>query len=123
MISLKKLITIPLAVAALGGVVTANAQTDATASGAAAPSTSTQPTTKKQARSQNHQLEMKIRHTLTKTKHLDSSGITILVKNGKVTLEGNAPDDDQIQRAVSTVQGVPGVTGVTNNLMVHEAGN
>jgi hyperosmotically inducible protein len=117
MVSLKKLITIPLAIAALTGAVTANAQTDTAASGASA-----QPT-KKQARTQNHELEKKIRHTLTKTKHLDSSGITILVKGGKVTLEGSAPDDDQIQRAVSTVSGVPGVTGVTNNLMVHEPGN
>lgn len=117
MVSLKKLITIPLAIAALTGVSTANAQTDTAASSTSAPPT------KKQARTQNHQLETKIRHTLTKTKHLDSSGITILVKNGKVTLEGNVPDDDQIQRAVSTVSGVPGVTGVTNNLMVRQPGN
>ena len=112
--ALKKLVTILFAMAALAGAATVQAQIDSTAS-VGAPS-------RKTIRKQNHQLESKIRHVLTKTKTLDSSSITILARSGKVTLEGQAPDKDQIELAGRTVTSVPGVTNVTNNVTVHEAG-
>lgn len=119
--SLKKLAAISFAIAALAGATTVQAQTDSAAS-AAAPAAPAAPT-KKDIRKQNHQLESKVRHALTKTPHLDSSSITILARSGKITLEGMAPDDDQIKLAGKTAASVPGVSKVTNNVTVHEAGN
>jgi osmotically-inducible protein OsmY len=108
----KHLTIVTLTAAALAVIAPAYAQTDATA-----------PLTKKAVRKQNHQLESKVRHALTKTKQLDSSNITILARSGKVTLEGDAPDDQQIQLAGTAAAGVAGVTGVTNNLRVREVGD
>ncbi|MCP3711386.1 BON domain-containing protein [Paraburkholderia sp. CNPSo 3274] len=105
-----------LTLGALTGIAPVFAQTDAPGSGAAVPS-------KKEMRKENHQLEAKVRHELTQTKHLDSSGITILARGGKITLEGDAPDDQQINLAATRAAGVAGVTGVKNNLHVRAAGN
>jgi hyperosmotically inducible protein len=113
--ALKKLVTILFAMAALAGAATVQAQSDSTASAGAA--------SRKTIRKQNHQLESKVRHALTKTKNLDSSSITILARSGKVTLEGQAPNKDQIELAGKTATSVPGVTSVTNNVEVHETGN
>jgi hyperosmotically inducible periplasmic protein len=99
--------------AALAGVSSTYAQTD-TAS--AAP-------TKKEIRKQNHQLELKVRHALTATKRLDSAGIVIVARGGEVTLDGDAPDADQIQVAAATTSKVSGVTDVRNLLHVREAGH
>ncbi|SOE83658.1 BON domain-containing protein [Burkholderia sp. YR290] len=118
MSSRKNLLTVAFAAAFIAGVVPAYGQTDTPASGV-----TTAPSSKKAARKQNHQLEGKVRHALTATKHLDSSGIVILARGGKVTLEGDAPDDQQIQMAAATAAKVAGVTGVTNNLHIREAGN
>ncbi|HEY1997004.1 BON domain-containing protein [Paraburkholderia sp.] len=117
MTTLKTITITLLAAAALGAAPYVSAQTDSGASDAAPPSS------KKAARAHNHQLEKSVRHALTHTKHLDSSGITILVKGSVVTLEGNVPTDDEIQLAGKVAGGVSGVTSVTNNLSMHEAGN
>jgi hyperosmotically inducible periplasmic protein len=101
-------------VAAAVGIGTAHAQTDATAPA---------PTTKKAARKQNHQLESKVRHALGSSKGIDSSGVMIVARGGRVTLDGTATDDAQIQLVGATAAKVPGVTGVTNNLRVREAGH
>jgi hypothetical protein len=114
----KHLTIVTLTAAALTVTIPAYAQTDATP-----PSAPTAPLTKRAVRKQNHQLEWKVRHALTKTKQLDSSNITILARSGKITLEGDAPDEQQIQLAGTAAAGVAGVTGVTNNLRVREAGN
>jgi osmotically-inducible protein OsmY len=100
--------------AALASVTSTYAQTSGT---------TTPPASKKEVRRQNHQLESKIRHALSATERLDSSGIVILARGGAVTLDGNAPDDEQIQLAADTTSRVGGVTGVTNNLHVREAGH
>ena len=118
MSSRKNLLTAAIVATFIGGIVPAYGQTDTSASGV-----TTTPSSKKTVRKQNHQLEGKVRHALTATKHLDSSGIVILARSGKVTLEGDAPDDQQIQLAAATAAKVAGVTGVTNNLHIREAGN
>ncbi|QGZ63061.1 BON domain-containing protein [Paraburkholderia acidisoli] len=112
----KYLSTFALALAALSLAGTAFAQDDAAAAPAA-------PLTKKQIRTQNHQLESKVRHTLNRTKELDASGITIVARNGKITLDGTAEDDTQIQLAATTAATVPGVTGVSNYVRMREPGH
>jgi osmotically-inducible protein OsmY len=118
MSSRKNTLAIAFVTVAIAGMVPVYAQTDPTA-----PDAITAPSSKKVARKQNHQLEGKVRHALTSTQHLDSSGILILARGGKVTLEGDAPDDKQIQVGATTAAKVSGVTGVTNNLHIREAGN
>jgi hyperosmotically inducible periplasmic protein len=97
---------------------------------AAAPSLAQTSTTapaatqgKKATRAQNRQLENQVRHTLTKTKDLDASGIIVVARSGKVTLDGTVPDEDQIQLAGDTAAGVTGVSNVTNNVRMREAGH
>lgn len=113
----RNLIVIAIVAAAIAGAVPVCAQTHAAASEAATPPT------KRIVRKQNHQLEIKVRHALTATKHLDSSGIVILARGGDVTLLGDVPDASQIPVAQSAASKVAGVTGVTNNVRVYEPGN
>jgi hyperosmotically inducible protein len=115
--ALKKIAIALVATTALIGTTYATAQTnDATADSTAQPS-------KKAQRAQNHKLEMTVRHALTHTKHLDSSGITVLARSGVVTLDGTVPSDDQIQVAVDAATGVAGVSSVKSNLLMREAGH
>jgi hyperosmotically inducible protein len=78
---------------------------------------------KKAVRAQNHQIEKTVRRALTKTKGLDSSGITILVKHNVVTLDGTVPDESQIALAESSAKDAAQSNKVTNNLTVREVGN
>ncbi|MCA8348500.1 BON domain-containing protein [Burkholderia cepacia] len=117
--SLKHSIIVAAVVAfSLGSVSLAYAQTNPVpASGPAATPG------KNALRAQNRQLAAKVRKELASTKHLNSSGIVILARSGKITLQGNAPDNEQIQLAASTAANVAGVTDVTNYLHVREAGH
>src|SRR5471032_3505688 len=88
--------------------------------------TATVPSTassKKVVRAQNRQIEKTVRRALTKTKGLDSSGVTILVKKNVVTLNGTVADDSQIALAESSAKDAAQSNKVTNNLTVREVGN
>jgi hyperosmotically inducible protein len=65
---------------------------------------------------QDHALAKNVRHALYKTKGLVSSGITVLVKNGMVSLDGTVPEQGQIALAGDAAQSVTGVASVKNNL-------
>jgi hyperosmotically inducible protein len=69
---------------------------------------------------QDHALAKSVRHALHTTKGLTSSGITVLAKNGTVSLSGMVPDQGQVALAGSTAQSVAGVTSVNNNVLVSE---
>ncbi|CAD6534017.1 hypothetical protein LMG27952_02866 [Paraburkholderia hiiakae] len=92
------------------------AQTDTSAATSATPS-------KKEIRAQNRKLESQVRHALTKTKDLDAAGITVVARGGKITLDGTVPDEDQIALAGTSAAGVAGVSSVTNNVRMREAGH
>jgi hyperosmotically inducible protein len=79
--------------------------------------------TKKATRAQNHQLARNVRQALSKTKNLTSSAVTVLARGGKVTLNGTVPADEQIAIASEVASGVPGVSGVENNLLLRVAGH
>ena len=78
---------------------------------------------KQTIRAQNLQLENQVRRTLTKTKNLAAGGIIVVARSGKITLDGTVPDEDQIQLAGTAAAGVPGVSDVTNNVRMREAGH
>jgi hyperosmotically inducible periplasmic protein len=99
----------------------AYAQTDASTD--TGNTTSAAAPTKKQIRQQNHALEKMVRQTLTKTKHLDSSDIVIVARNGNVTLDGSVPDPSQIDVAGKSAASVPGVKHLDNRVTLREAGN
>ncbi|HEV3106702.1 MAG TPA: BON domain-containing protein [Trinickia sp.] len=117
MTSLKKIAMTFLTIAALFGAANASAQTvSGTAGGSAQLS-------KKAMRAEDRQLAKKVRHALTKTKHLTSSDIVILAKDGVVTLDGTVPTEEEIQLAAATAGSVAGVQSVKNNLSMHESGH
>ena len=117
MTTLKQIAIACLAVTALIGTTYANAQTDS----GTADISSLSP--KKEIRAQNRQLAKTVRHALTHTKDLTSSGITVLARGGVVTLDGTVPTDEEIQVATNVASNVPGVHAVTNNLLMQEEGN
>jgi hyperosmotically inducible periplasmic protein len=90
---------------------------------ASTPSASTAPgESKSAARAANRQLEKKVRHALTQTKSLNAAGIAVHARDGAITLQGWAPDQSQLQLALRTVQGVPGVVSVNNQLTIRPLG-
>jgi hyperosmotically inducible periplasmic protein len=98
--------------------VGSHAQTDASTENASS-STGTS-LTKKQIRHQNFALEKTVRHTLQKTKNLDSSNIVIVARGGNVTLEGSVLEAGQIDLAGESAARAPGVKHVDNRITVRE---
>ncbi|AET90722.1 MULTISPECIES: BON domain-containing protein [Caballeronia] len=78
---------------------------------------------KSSAKAANRQLAKQVQTTLYKQKGLESADIHAVARSGKVTLVGMAPDQKQIDLAGKIAEGVPGVSSVTNNLTVEEAGH
>jgi hyperosmotically inducible periplasmic protein len=85
-----------------------------------AADTSAGTTSKQQMRTEDHALAKSVRHALYKTKGLVSSGITVIAKNGVVSLDGTVPAQEQIALAGNTAQSVAGVTTVKNNVVLAE---
>ncbi|WP_366931912.1 BON domain-containing protein [Paraburkholderia xenovorans] len=118
--------TITLCVASIISV-SAFAQTaasdDIASSAPVSAPVSAPPSSAKARRAQNHLLQKKVRHALTATKGLNSSGMSVLAKDGVVSLVGSMPDDKQISRAVAVAQSTAGVQRVDNRLKVFQPGN
>lgn len=106
------------AVVLLLASVCSYAQTDASTENASS-STGTS-LTKKQIRHQNLALENTVRHTLQKTKNLDSSNIVVVARSGNVTLEGSVPEAGQIGLAAESAARAAGVKHVDNRITVRE---
>ena len=66
----------------------------------------------------NRALQKSVLHTLSKTKGLRVSNITIVARSGVVTLEGSVPEESQVELATRAAQSVPGVTEVKNALIL-----
>ena len=64
------------------------------------------------------QIEMDVVHALDGAQQLKSDLITAATVQGEVTLAGTVSSESSRQLAESVVKGVPGVTGVHNNLKV-----
>ncbi|MBP0588550.1 BON domain-containing protein [Paraburkholderia sp. LEh10] len=111
--------TLRLAGAAL--IVVASVNAWAQGSESAAPSTTTQGTSKSAVRKANRALSKKVVQALSKG-GVDTSGINVLAKGGAVTLAGSVTDGSEIEKAGSIAKGVSGVTSVKNALTIREGG-
>ncbi|BAN26689.1 BON domain-containing protein [Caballeronia insecticola] len=80
-------------------------------------------TSKSSVRAANRQLAKQVQSALYKHKGLEAADVHAVARSGKVTLVGMAPDQKQIDLAGKVAEGVPGVSSVTNNLTVEEAGH
>jgi hypothetical protein len=77
-----------------------------------------QDTAQASAQRSDGQVEMDVVHALDASQALKSDLITAATIQGKVTLSGTVSSEDSRKLAESLVKGVPGVTGVVNNLKV-----
>jgi hyperosmotically inducible protein len=81
------------------------------ASGAAAPVT---------GRKANRALRRQIYNAIVKHKEISAGNISVVAKDGAVTLNGTVTDASQVGKAAEIAKGVPGVTSVTNKLTVEK---
>jgi hyperosmotically inducible periplasmic protein len=109
----------------IGGalIVLASINAYAQASDAApAAATTTAAPTAKQTRAANRSLSRKVRSALAKTKGLSVSNITVRARGGDVTLQGSVPQQEMVDLATQTAQGVAGVKSVKNALTIRAEG-
>lgn len=74
----------------------------------------------KDANAANRQLARDVRRALKDARHqgLRFRNITVRANSGVVSLSGSVPEASQVDLAVSTAKGVPGVQSVNNRLAV-----
>jgi osmotically-inducible protein OsmY len=106
-----------IALMAFGANAQGGGATASTPAASAAPGES-----KSAARAANRQLEKKVRRALAHMKGLNASGIAVRARDGAVTLQGWVPEQSQLQLALRTAQGVPGVVSVNDQLTIRPVG-
>ena len=74
--------------------------------------------TAREVRKANRALSRKVYAALAKHKEIDAGSISIVSRNGAVTLNGTVTESSQIGTVAEIAKGVPGVTSVTNRLSV-----
>jgi osmotically-inducible protein OsmY len=81
------------------------------ASGSAAPATGTKA---------NRTLRRQVYSAIAKHKEISAGNISVIAKDGAVTLNGSVTDASQVGTVADIAKGVPGVTSVTNKLTVQK---
>ncbi|MFL9959954.1 BON domain-containing protein [Paraburkholderia sediminicola] len=81
------------------------------ASGSAAPAT---------GRKANRALRRQVYNAIVKHKEISAGNISVIAKDGAVTLNGTVTDASQVGKVAEIAQSVPGVTSVTNKLTVQK---
>lgn len=81
------------------------------APGSAAPAT---------GRKANRALRRQVYGAIVKQKEISAGNISVVAKDGAVTLNGTVTDASQVAKVVDIAKGVPGVTSVTNKLTVQK---
>jgi hyperosmotically inducible periplasmic protein len=118
---MKAIQALKLAAATLIVATSMNArpQTSAPASApdgsAMAASSASSPATGKKA---DRALRRKVYAAIAKQKEIGAGDISVIAKDGAVTLNGTVTDASQIGKVAEIARGVPGVTSVTNKLTV-----
>jgi hyperosmotically inducible periplasmic protein len=95
--------------------VLAQPQSASTPASAADASATSAPATGRKA---DRALRRAVYAAIVKQKDINAGDISVIAKNGAVTLNGTVTDASQIDRVVQIAKGVPGVTSVTNKLGV-----
>ena len=95
----------------------ASAQSEASAPGATAAATSG---TAVPATPSNTRLRRAVYTAIAKHKEIHGGSIGVTARNGAVTLNGTVTDAAQVEKVAEIASGVPGVTSVTNKLMVQK---
>ena len=90
------------------------AQGGETAGASAAPAASTP----REIRKANRALSRKVYAALAKHKEIEAGSISIVSRDGAVTLNGTVTDASQIDTVAAVAKTVPGVKSVTNKLSV-----
>jgi hypothetical protein len=98
----------------------ANAQTDASAPGAASAAAQA-PGASSQRGPSDSTLVRNVRRAFTRTTGLNASNIHVQAHDGVISLTGSVPQELQIERAGSAAKSVSGVRDVSNKLTVRTA--
>jgi osmotically-inducible protein OsmY len=96
---------------------TASAPASAPSASAMAASGTVAPATGRKA---NRALRRKIYAAIAKQKEINAGDISVIAKDGAVTLNGTVTDSSQFDKVAEIARGVPGVTSVTNKLTVNK---
>jgi len=102
-------------------ITLAAASVQAQGSDAGKPSVSSAPSAK-ELRAADRILRKAVLRSLSRTKGLNVDRVVVVAKAGSILLEGYVPDSNQIDLATSVAEAVPGVTTVTNGLIVRAEG-
>ncbi|WP_321814845.1 BON domain-containing protein [Paraburkholderia sp. J69-2] len=98
-------------IAALSGLVSLQALAQTHAAPVA-------PSTAKDARKANRALSRKVYAAIAQHKEIDAGNISVVARNGAITLDGTVREASQIDAVSAIARAVPGVTAVTNRLSV-----
>ncbi|MBZ5795683.1 BON domain-containing protein [Burkholderia contaminans] len=71
-------------------------------------------------RKANRALRRKVYAAIGKHKKISAGNISIVARGGAVTLSGTVTDAAQVNEVAQIAKGVPGVTSVTNKLIVQK---
>ena len=96
---------------------TASASASATGASTMAASGAGSPANGKKA---NRALRRKVYAAIGKHKEISAGNISVIAKDGAVTLQGTVTDASQIGQVAEITKGVPGVTSVINKLTVQK---
>jgi hyperosmotically inducible periplasmic protein len=99
--------------------VHASAQPGASEAGAASRAAASGGSTAKDSKT-NRTLRRAVYAAIVKHKEINAGDISVVAKNGAVTLDGTVMDASQIDKVAQIARGVPGVTSVTNKLTVQK---
>ncbi|OAJ62145.1 transporter [Paraburkholderia ginsengiterrae] len=115
-----RVLSIAVGVLLAAASVSAWAQGGGTASGSAAPALTAASgvPTGKAARQANRALSRKVYAALAKHKEIEAGNISVVARDGAVTLNGTVTEASQIDTVAAIAKGVPGVTSVANRLSV-----
>jgi len=94
-----------------------SAPASATATASSASSGSAAPVTGRKA---NRALRRQVYSAIVKQKDISAGNISVIAKDGAVTLNGTVTDASQVDRVAEIAKGVTGVTSVTNKLTVQK---
>jgi len=112
-LNLVKALGIALCVASASSAYAQASDAEAPAATAAAPATNA-----KSTRAADRKLGRDVRRALARAQGFNVSNVFVRARSGAVTLTGSVPEGGMIQQAGDVAQGVPGVTSVTNRLVL-----